>query len=213
MIIFGTRGITYSKGVGEFHCPACTDKQPYQHKRVRRFFTLYFIPLIPLDVHGEYVECQKCRGTYDVKVLDFDPEGAAAEFEAEFHRALKRIMVLMMLADGVVDEEEVRTIRDVYQQVTGSELAEPQVHQEIQEAQSDGRGIEDFLGGLAGNLNDASKELVLKGAFLVAAADGEFQQEEQVLLASIGTSLEMTQSHVNGVLHSMTAEAAEAEEA
>ncbi len=50
MIIFGTRGITYSKGNGEFFCPTCADKKPYKHKRVRRFFDLYFVPIVPLDL-------------------------------------------------------------------------------------------------------------------------------------------------------------------
>ena len=49
LIIFGTRGVTYSVATGEFHCPSCAIKRGYDHKRVRRFFTLYFIPLIPLD--------------------------------------------------------------------------------------------------------------------------------------------------------------------
>jgi hypothetical protein len=120
MIIFGTKGVTYSAGDGAFYCPACRDNTAFKHKRVRRFFTLYFIPLIPLDLHGEYIECGHCKGSYRMEVLKFDPEAGAAEFEAEFHRAIKRVMIEMMLADGDVDEEEVAVIKDVYGRLAGT---------------------------------------------------------------------------------------------
>ena len=50
MIIFGTRGVTWNGESGEFVCPGCGGTtQQYTRKTIRRFFTLYFIPLIPLD--------------------------------------------------------------------------------------------------------------------------------------------------------------------
>ncbi len=70
LIIFGRRGVTGTKGQGTFQCPACQTDQPYAHKHVRRFFTLYFIPLIPLGTVGEYVECGRCKGTFKPAVLD-----------------------------------------------------------------------------------------------------------------------------------------------
>jgi zinc-ribbon family len=63
MIIWGSRGITSSLAKGFFHCPRCDQQRSYDHKKVRRFFTLFFIPLIPLESLGEYVECQFCKGT------------------------------------------------------------------------------------------------------------------------------------------------------
>jgi len=69
LIIFGSRSVTGSKGTGSFDCPRCGTNRPYDHKRVRRFFTLYFIPLIPLSTLGEYIECGGCGGTYKPEVL------------------------------------------------------------------------------------------------------------------------------------------------
>ena len=206
MIIFGTRGVTYSAGNGDFYCPTCHDQQPYKHKRVRRFFTLYFVPLIPLNVQGEYIECGQCQGSYRLEVLDFDPEAGAAEFEAEFHRAIKRVMVEMMLADGVVDAEEVAVIKDIYKQLAGTEISEDDVRAEIVEAETRTGDVTAALAEMAGNLNDSGKEMVVKAAFMVAAADGEFQEEEKKLIGSIGESLEMSPAHMNGVISSMMQE-------
>lgn len=203
MIIFGTRGVTYTKGKGDFHCPTCDSSLPYKQKRVRRFFNLYFIPVIPLDLLGEYVECQHCGGTYQVSVLEYDPETLGQQFEAEFHKAVKRVMVLMMLADGNVDPEEVRIVREIYEQLAKVQLSADDVNAEVDAARSDGRGIETSLADFVGHLNDSGKEIVLRGAFLVAAADGEFQEEERQLMRSIGHALDMSPAHVNGVLHSL----------
>ena len=203
MIIFGTRGVTYSAGSGDFYCPSCRGQMPYKHKRVRRFFTLYFIPVIPLDLHGEYIECQQCRNTYKPQVLDIDPQAGKAEFEAEFHQAIKRVMVAMMIADGAVEDKEVEVIQDIYRNLTGNELSQEAVRGEISQAEMDRRDVMHFLADIAGYLNENGKEMVVKAAFLVAAADGEFQDEEKELLIKIGKSLEMSATHINGVISSM----------
>jgi len=68
-IIFGTKGVTSRIQEGQFHCPNCNSSQPYRHNKVRRFFTLYFIPLIPLGTIGEHVECETCKTIYNPNVL------------------------------------------------------------------------------------------------------------------------------------------------
>ena len=207
MIIFGTRGVTYTKQAAQFNCPSCSGSSSYKHKRVRRFFTLYFIPVIPLDLLGEYVECQSCRGTFKLDVLTYDPSRMDRQFEAEFHRAVKRAMVMVMMADGQVEADEIETIRGIYQKVTQRTLAEEAVRAEIAAAEADPAGIADQLARLAPALNDDGKELVLKAAFFVAAADGEFQEEEKELIGIIGQSLGLTPAHMRGVIGSLTADA------
>ncbi len=59
------------------------------------------------------------------------------------------------------------------------------------------------LAEMAGNLNENGKEMVVKAAFMVAAADGEFQDEEKELIGSIGEALEMSPAHMNGIITSM----------
>lgn len=81
MIIFGTRGITSIQRQGTFHCPACGAGAPFQEKGIRRFFTLFFIPLIPLDKVNEHVECGRCGCTFKPEVLTWIgglPAGTAA---------------------------------------------------------------------------------------------------------------------------------------
>ena len=41
--------------------------------RVSKYFTLYFIPLFPIDNLGEYVQCQTCKQMYKPEVLSYEP--------------------------------------------------------------------------------------------------------------------------------------------
>ena len=207
MIFFGTRGVRLNAGQGHFHCPSCRCQQPYKHKRVRRFFTLYFIPLIPLDSVGEYVECDTCSHTFEPEVLQYDPSAGQAEFEAQFHKAIKRVMVEIMMADGVMDEDETNTVRNVYGQIAGSELSEEGVRDEIALAKRENKVVEEVLAAFAGSLNDSGKEMVIRAAYLVAASDGEFQEEEKELISRIANALDMTPAHLRGTLSEMAAEA------
>ncbi|MDF2691958.1 MAG: hypothetical protein K0S65_341 [Labilithrix sp.] len=206
LIIFGTRGVTYSAGRGEFHCPGCDNRRPYDHKRVRRFFTLYFIPIVPLDVLGEYVECQHCRDTYKPDVLSYDPSAGKKRFEAEFHSAVKRVMVLMMMADGRIDAEEVETIRQVFGKLANRDVSQDEVDAEVNAAKAEGRGLRQYLSSVSGNLNDTGKELVVKAAFFVAAADGRVTEEETSLLAELASALEMSPAHFKGAIDQLLPE-------
>lgn len=209
LIIFGTRGVRMRGDSGNFHCPECRSPRSYTHHKVRRFFTLYFIPVIPLDLVGEYVECDVCVGTFHPDVRNFRPQLQAPDnrqFNAEFHTAIKRIMVMMCLADGVVDDEEIETIKQIYGRLAKREISDEEVSDEIVAAMQANASVSDYLGGIVARLNDAGKEAVVTAAFYVAAADGEFQDEEQDLLEQIGQALELRPSHLNRILDKLLAD-------
>src|SRR5881396_2577280 len=69
MIIFGTKNRLKTIGTGQFYCPRCQAQRTYEHKQAKRYFTLYFVPLIPMGDLGEFVECQTCHMTFKTDVL------------------------------------------------------------------------------------------------------------------------------------------------
>ena len=89
---------------------------------------------------------------------------------------------------------------DIYHKLTGNELPKKNLELEIEAVQQNNEELSGYLKNLQGNLNDAGKESVIKAAFYVAMADGEFQQEERDLIVSIASDLGMTQAHLRGVL-------------
>jgi tellurite resistance protein len=203
MIIVGTRGITYSAGQGTFSCPSCSSFRQYKKKRVRRFFTLYFIPIIPLDLIGEYVECSACESTWKTDILDYEPAQPRRNIEAEYQLAVRRVMVLMTLSDGLIQDEELDEIGRIYEIIGKTRIEREAIRKEATEALRAGESVEEYLSAVASYLNEAGKENIIRAAFMVAAADGTFHEAEKALLGRIGTSLGMSRSHLNGVINDL----------
>ena len=111
-IIFGTRGIRSTIKEGQFACPQCASQQPYKHKKVTQFFTLYFIPLIPLGKKGDYIECQKCRNTFVERVLGNEQVVDVKENEPSSPKMEKQNppVAASMAIDKNTSVDEVQTI-------------------------------------------------------------------------------------------------------
>jgi len=67
--IIGLTTRTATVDSGMFFCPNEGGNRAYRHLRMRRWFTLFFLPLIPLGQQGELVECQSCGVAYDPDVI------------------------------------------------------------------------------------------------------------------------------------------------
>lgn len=76
--------------------------------QARRWFTFFWIPLIPLKIIGEYIECSSCQSTYEPRVLDMP---TTAHVEDQLTRALRHVVVAMMHADGHIDDRELKAIQ------------------------------------------------------------------------------------------------------
>jgi len=203
LIIFGTRGVTYGSESGQFYCPDCDGEKTYRHRRVRRFFTLYFIPLIPLDLLGEYIECQSCTSTYKPSILEFDPKSSEKREEAEFRQAMRRVLVLMMLADGVVEDSEIEAIQQILGKLESRTVERAEIEAEMAKAKAGSAGADDlahYCKAMAGTLNDAGREMVVRAALLVATADGKFDDSERDALAKMATALNLSRAYFAGIV-------------
>lgn len=172
----------------------------YVHKNVRNFFTLYFIPVIPLNKLGEYVECSQCKGTFDVSVLTYDPAEQANQIQAMFMVAMKQVMIGMLLADGVVDDEEVIEVQNIFEDLTGVEVTEDDLREEIQAIQSRGIDTLEMARSMADQLNDEGKEQVVRAAYRIAGADGHVDPTETAFLDDLSKALQLSRAHFRGIL-------------
>ena len=75
--LFGLKTRRSTVDSGQFHCPNEGATRPFRHDRFRRWFTLFFIPVLPLTKQGERVQCQGCGATYGPDVLTRHPARAA----------------------------------------------------------------------------------------------------------------------------------------
>lgn len=185
MIIWGTRGITSTVEESTFHCPQCRTQRDGRLKQVRRFFTLYFIPIIPLDVAGRYVECTGCAGTYAEEILQYDP---VAEQQKTFDEML-RVMILAALADGQVDTDERSEIKRQYTAMAGLPVSEDKLDEEVRFAVQSGTTLNDFVAKVAPDYSPQGKGLVIRLTYSVMSAHGPLEQGHKQQLAGLAKTL------------------------
>ncbi|MEM9589137.1 MAG: DUF533 domain-containing protein [Planctomycetota bacterium] len=187
MIIWGSRGLTSTLESSAFHCPQCSTQRQGSLKQVRNFFTLYFIPLIPLNVSGRFVECSSCAGTFAEEILSYDPEAERAETNLQMLRA----MVMAAMADGHVDDGERAEIKKQYTELAGLPIPDATLQQEIEMAAQSGASLNSYVASLAASLSPHGKALVVRLAFHTMSASGELQPGHQSELASLAKTLEI----------------------
>ncbi len=198
-ILFGTRGITSTADEGTFHCPECEGKQDYKLKRVRRFFTLFFIPLIPLDKLGEYVECNNCGSTYNTKILNYDPEAEAKALYAQYFEVSKLVMIKMMLADGEIDEKEIAQMQNHIKELFDVYVDRASIGEEIENVKQL-ENVDKTIDNMVSQLNINDKEKIMQAALAIAFADGNFDEDERNEISALGQSLALSPAHVKGLI-------------
>ena len=204
MIIFGTRGVTSTKETGPFNCPFCGDQRAYSRKSVRRFFTLYFIPVIPLDEIGEYIECLTCNQQFNEEVLAYDPVAEVQQLQAEVGGALKRVLAIIMMADGSVDDGQVAAACHGYEQVLGVAIEPHEMRSEMAAVQNGESELVAEAGRLREQLNDNGKQAVIQAAIAVAVADGPVEGAERTFLGNLARELKVPLNEVQTLLRAQT---------
>ncbi|NMH88705.1 tellurite resistance TerB family protein [Flavivirga algicola] len=200
MIIFGTRGVRSTKATGTFNCPQCEANRGYRHRKVTQFFTLYFIPLIPLGNKGEYVECDHCKGTFITKVINNTASDDREAFMAMYEQAIRHVMVKIMLADGVIDNNEKVMVLKIINKYGHNDMTSFQLDDYIKEVQADSSDISTYLKNVGPSLNEHGKELLIKCALDVAYSDGHFDESERKMILEMGVIMEMSSAHIKGIM-------------
>ncbi len=200
MIIFGTRGVRSTKATGTFNCPQCEADRGYRHRKVTQFFTLYFIPLIPLGNKGEYVECDHCKGTFITKVINNTASNDREAFMAMYEQAIRHVMVKIMLADGVIDNNEKVMVLKIINKYGHNDMSSFQLDDYIKEVQADSSDISTYLKNVGPSLNEHGKELLIKCALDVAYSDGHFDESERKMILEMGVIMEMSSAHIKGIM-------------
>ena len=199
MILFGTRGIKSTIKSGSFYCPQCESNKPYRHQKVTTFFTIYFVPLIPLKSAGEFVECNHCKGTFIPRILT-SKNTKNEEFLAIYQKTIKHAMILIMLADGVIDNNEKKVVLDIINKFGKNDLSISELEREIEIIRKGNNDLNTYLKTIGSSLNEHGKEVIIKCAISVAYADGNLDKSELDLIYKMSKSMGMSSAHLKGIL-------------
>jgi len=198
--IAGTKGETTTAGRGEFYCPQCKTYTRYLHQQVHQKATVFFVSVANLKLLGEYVECQSCDGTYKMEVLDYNPQDEQKEFESLYRKGIKRVMTIMMLADGKIEDSEISMMKKIYRKVLDDELLDHEIAEEVDLCRQYPMDMEKFVKNLFPYLNEHGREMIFKISYYVAIADNKYSREEEKLLRKIGKMLQLSSAHIKGII-------------
>ena len=198
-ILFGTESNPVRVGAGEFQCPECLARRAYQRTRVLRRLHVLGTSL-PAGQYGEYVECQGCLATFRPEVLAYDAGAHTPAAVAEYQRAMRRILALMVAADGKVREPEIRAVQRIFEAVTGKTMSAPEVLEEVHDAGRTPTTAARFLARVVGYLNEYGKEQILRAAALVSRSDGELHTHEADVVRRLGGVLKLPERRIERIL-------------
>lgn len=195
LLIWGWRVRFKTLAEGVFFCPTCGGDRGFARKQGRRWFTLFFLPLIPLDHVGEeFVECTTCKSSYRLSVLQMPTSSALADNLL----AANREALVWLLRLTVPGPATIAAALHILSTASNRQWTEQALRADV--AALDVNGLGDRLTGLAGVLNEHGKETLLSGCARVAAADGTISDQERQLLDLVARSLGMTPAHAHGVI-------------
>ena len=194
LIIFGLRVFYRTIAQGTFHCRRCGGDRPFRHRSGRRWFTLFFLPVIPLNSVGEHVQCQTCRTRY---VTDALAQPTTAQMQAALPVGM-RAAASAMLRSG--DPASPAARQRAIEAVAGAGMPgydEAMLNADLTQPFE---AIRPALNQVGAQLTIQAREWYLADVIRIGMADGALTDGERHAAMAIGLDLGMTHAQTIGVI-------------
>jgi hypothetical protein len=197
LLIWGLRVFYRTIGQGVFHCRRCGGDRHYRLRSGRRFFTLFFIPVIPLNKVGEHVQCLTCKTRYHTNAL---AAPTAEQMQAALPAGMRAAASAILRAG---DAGNLLARRKAVEAITGAgaqgydenaldrDLAQPLEY------------VTPALNQVGQQLAVQAKEWFLAEVVRIGMTDGPLSDAERQAAQGVAADLGMTQAQAYGVI-SMT---------
>ena len=209
LIIFGFRVLYRTIGQGTFHCQRCGGDREYARRAGRRWFTLFFIPVVPLGRAGEHVRCAVCGTRYHMEVLSLP---TVVQMQAALPAGMRAAAIAMLRTGGgssvparrrAIDAIKGSGLADYDDAALDADLSAPALPGQP------GRELAGPLNRLTVQLAVPAREWFLAEAVRIGLADGMLSDDERHVAREIAAQLGMTPAQARGVI-AMTEEGASA---
>jgi len=194
LIIFGLRVFYRTIAQGTFHCRRCGGDRPYRHRAGRRWFTLLFVPIIPLSSVSQHVQCMTCRSRY---VTDALSQPTTAQMQAALRAGMRAAASAMLRsgdpASAVARQRAIEAVAGAgthgYDEAAlNADLAQPF------------EAIRPALNQVGAQLTVQAREWYLADVIRIGMADGALTDPERQAALAIGLDLGMTHAQTIGVI-------------
>jgi zinc ribbon protein len=206
MIIYGSRTIYSTSGHGGFHCPRCQMQRQFAHRAGRRWFTLYFIPIIPLWSAGAYIQCSSCGGEFAEEAQHHQPDPAAlaASGAPGVGNALddiRRALVLTMIEAGRASQQDA-TLLWQWATANGMQVSPETIFQDFQLALQASAQLGPFVQARLQSLQTNDRVALVRSARQVLSVGGQAQlsAKDVEALRTLGSSLQLMPDSVQMII-------------
>ena len=194
LLIWGLRVFFRTISEGVFHCRNCGGDRQYRLRAGRRWFTLFFIPVIPLTKVGEHVQCQTCKTRYVVDVLNLP---TAAQMQAALPAGMRAAATAMLQSGDPASSAARQRAVAVIQGAGAQGYADANLdHDRAQPAEA----ISQAIGQVAQQLTPDAKEWFLAEVVRIGTADGPLTDPERQTAQAIAADLGMSPAQAIGVM-------------
>jgi hypothetical protein len=193
--MWGWRSLLKVLGVGEFHCPRCRADRNYQLVRPRRWFTLFFIPVIPLKWGEPFVQCGSCKSGFGEGILSAPTNKQFGYMIALGARALyaKAVAAGQEHSEHRLDDAVARVVPFVDASYNEANL--------IADVEAfKGHELTEYLAPLAASMEMQGRESLLSGVVAYAYADGEPSEPVARVISEAAAALQLTAAHLAGIV-------------
>jgi hypothetical protein len=208
MLIFGLRVCFRTVGHGMFHCQRCGGDRGYRHRTGRRWFHVFYVPVIRLGSAGEHLQCLDCHGRFRTGALGIP---TAAQMEAALPTGTLAAATCMLLAGNPGSRPARRRAVAAVRSAGRPAYDETALDEDLVEAAvTGGDDLATALNTLASHLAVPAREWFLADVVRIGLADGQLSDEQRLAARHVAANLGLTAAHAYGVI-TMTEEGASAE--
>ena len=191
LLIFGIKVRYVPMEAGTFHCPGEGGDRDYTLLEARRWFTLFFVPLVRLGLLGYVVQCDSCHAHFDQRTLHL-PTSASMEHKIEVAaRAL-----FGALAGSHPEPDRVAAELEEFLGCPAYCATDLVAHARIL---TPGQR-EEALAGAGQVLDPAGSEGLLLSAASAAVHAHTISPKHRAILLEAGSALGLTPIHVEGIM-------------
>jgi hypothetical protein len=201
LIIWGLRIVYRTIAQGLFYCRKCGGDRDYRHRAGRRYFTLFFIPVIPLNQTGEHVQCLTCKTRYVTDVLQLP---TAAQMQAALPTGVRALICVMLSAGDAANTAARRRAIEMAAGAGAEGYDDAALEADLAQPRAAARPA---IATLGAQLRPEAREWYLAELVRIAMADGPLSGAQRAAAEAVAAELGMTRAQATGVIM-MTEQAA-----
>ncbi|MBT4837043.1 MAG: zinc ribbon domain-containing protein [Methylococcales bacterium] len=182
LILFGEQIIKKNLKQVEVYCPVCQKKTKYTLSRTREFFTLFFVPVIPMQEIEYLAECEQCKSSMPP---DFISNGCQTIFRAPYIESIV-IVAAQILIDLGYYQNNIDIIHQVFEEMTGQSLDDDVLSAAIEELKNGSTGVLGSIKLKLKTINESGSLLIIQTTFKFYLGLGALNERERQIIYSIG---------------------------